>query len=312
MVEISQNISKAAEQLRAGGIVAFATETVYGLGGLAADGKAVARIYDAKGRPEFNPLITHLYSASDAFEHGIATSIAEKLAEAFWPGPMTLILKKRDDSSVSDLACAGLDTIALRVPKHQMARALIQEVGAGIVAPSANKSGRISPTRTAHVASQFDKEIDLILEGGDCQHGLESTIIDVTSHTAIIRRPGPISRTEIEAVIGPLPDAPPTVNDSAPNAPGQLTSHYAPQGTVRLNRTCKQNGAFYIGFGRASDAISDINLSRSGDLIEAAATLFSALHAADAADAKFIDVAPIPNSGLGEAICDRLQRAAAP
>ena len=312
MIEISKDIQKAAECIKAGGIIAFPTETVYGLGGLASMGEAVARIYNAKGRPSFNPLITHVNSSEEAFAHGMKTAQANALANAFWPGPLTLILNKTDHCTVSDLASAGLDSVAIRVPQHNIARDLIDAVGAGLVAPSANKSGRVSPTRISHITKQFTDEIDLIIDGGDCHHGLESTIIDLTQDQPIIRRPGPLSRQVIEDVIGPLDTNAPTINNSAPNAPGQLSSHYAPQGQVRLNRTCAQNGSFFIAFGGAHADRSDFNLSKSGDLIEAAANLFTALHAADTAGAKYIDVAPIPNTGLGEAICDRLARAAAP
>lgn len=311
MARISHDVAEAAALLRAGKIVAFPTETVYGLGGLAADGQAVARIYEAKERPRFNPLIVHLNSAEDAFEYGQANQAAKALAHAFWPGPMTLILPLSGTRNVSGLALAGLKTVALRVPAHPIARALIAQVGAALVAPSANKSGRVSPTQSCHVARQFGDEIDLILEGGICDHGLESIIIDLTTHTPVIRRPGPIARAQIEAVIGPLGDAAP--NSPAPNSPGQLAAHYAPLGRVHLDRTQRRDGAYYIGFGPQADLRGkpDFNLSSKGNLVEAAANLFAALHAADAIGAKLIDIAPIPSEGLGDAICDRLGRAAA-
>ncbi len=312
MIEISKDIGKVANQIKAGKIAAFPTETVYGLGALASNGQAVAKIYSAKGRPSFNPLITHVNSADDAFHHGMPNRWAKALAAAFWPGPMTLILPKRDQSDISDLALAGLSTIALRVPEHSIARALIEAVGAGLVAPSANKSGRVSPTKPAHVANQFTTEFECILDGGDCSHGLESTIIDLTGALPIICRPGPLSRKQIEMITGPVAEAKPIVNDQMPNAPGQLTSHYAPKGKIRLNSTCPQNNSFFIGFGALNAGKVDFNLSPAGDLIEAAANLFSALHAADAAGAKYIDVAPIPLTDIGEAISDRLARAASP
>lgn len=313
MAHITTDIAEAARRLRSGELVAFPTETVYGLGGIASDGEAVAKIYQTKGRPAFNPLITHVGDGDDAFKLGRRTPLAGKLAAAFWPGPLTLILDCLDAEQVSSLARAGLDSLAVRVPAHPLARALLQAAAIPVVAPSANKSGRISPTCSAHVQRQLGGDIDLILEGGDCVCGLESTIIDARGVRPIILRPGPISRADIEAVAGPVDTPLSDVNEVNPAAPGQMLSHYAPNGQVALNQKTPRAGRFYIGFGPDDEQArpSDMNLSPKGDLIEAAARLFSALHAADEAGAAFIDVAPIPNTDLGEAICDRLQRAAA-
>jgi L-threonylcarbamoyladenylate synthase len=304
-------IDAAARILRAGGLVAFPTETVYGLGADATQGEAVARIYAAKGRPAFNPLIAHVATLEQARQIGVFSNLAGRLAEAFWPGPLTLVVPAVVACPVSDLARAGLDSLAIRIPAHSVARALIAAFGRPVVAPSANKSGRVSPTTAAHVREDFDAEIDLVLDGGRTHVGVESTIVSCLDETPRLLRPGGLARDRIEAFLqGSLAAS----DDDAIVAPGMLTSHYAPHATVRLNAIEAREGEAILDFGEpmpvASDAIRR-NLSVRGDLVEAAANLFAHLRALDASGAKTIAVAPIPDEGLGEAINDRLARAAA-
>jgi len=299
-------IARAADILRTGGLVAMPTETVYGLACDASNSDAVARLYAAKGRPRFNPLIAHVTGLDMARRLASFSPLAEKLADAFWPGPLTLVLPKREDAPICDLANAGLETVALRMPRHDAAQALLQAFGAPLVAPSANRSGRISPTTAEHVAEGLGERIDLILDGGSCPVGLESTVIAVDGDQATLLRPGGLDRLEIEAITGPLAQAGQT---HTPASPGMLKSHYAPATPVRLNVSQPEPGDAYLGFG---DMACDLNLSETGDLIEAAARLFAALRELDARRAKAIAIAPIPDEGLGEAINDRLNRAATP
>ncbi len=308
-------IAEAARCLSSGGLVAFPTETVYGLGGDATDGKVVARLYAAKGRPSFNPLIAHVADMAAARELAIFDDAAERLAATFWPGPLTLVLKKRDGCQVAELATAGLDSIAVRVPDHPVARDLLRAFGKPIVAPSANRSGHVSPTTAAHVLADLRGRIDLILDGGPTSVGIESAIVACLDRPMLLR-PGGVSREAIERVLGsPLADAP-EGNAEAPLAPGMLASHYAPHSLLRLNADDVREGEALLAFGPlpagAERALRVLNLSPSGDLVEAAANLFSHLRTLDALKAAKIAVMPIPGEGLGEAINDRLSRAAAP
>ncbi len=300
------DVRKAAEILRGGGLVAFPTETVYGLGADATNDRAVARIYEAKGRPQFNPLIAHVSDVEAAFALAEFSGAAHTLAARFWPGPLTLVLPRKAGCSVSLLASAGLPSIALRVPQHSLALELIRETGRPIVAPSANPSGRISPTTAQHVRDGLGNKVDMILDGGPCAVGLESTIVSLLDDTPRLLRAGGLAREKIEETLGRKLEAP----VAGPlHAPGQLESHYAPRAVMRLNATEWREGEAQLGFG-ALDA--PLNLSRNGDLVEAAANLFSMLHQMDASGSSTIAVARIPETGLGEAINDRLRRAAAP
>ncbi|MBS0532993.1 MAG: threonylcarbamoyl-AMP synthase [Proteobacteria bacterium] len=306
-------IDTAAECLAAGGLVAFPTETVYGLGADATHGEAVARLYAAKGRPAFNPLISHIPDAAAGRRLALFNADAERLAAAFWPGPLTLVLPKRPDCPVSSLALAGLDTIALRVPAHRTATALLTAFGKPVVAPSANRSGHVSPTLAAHVLADLRGRIDLILDDGPCRVGVESTVVALIDEPTLLR-PGGLARTAIEAALGrPLKDAAAHIDEEAPLAPGMLASHYAPNAKLRLNAAAPRPGEALLAFGRAPDFTgTTFNLSPRGDLVEAAANLFSQLRALDAVGAAAVAVMPVPNEGLGEAINDRLARAAAP
>ncbi len=308
-----EQIARAARYLAQGGLAAFPTETVYGLGADASNGLAVAGVYSVKGRPTFNPLIIHLPSAELAFRCGVPTPAAEKLAAAFWPGPLTLVLPLREGAPVEPLALAGLSTIALRVPSHPVALALLREARRPIAAPSANRSGHVSPTSAAHVLAEFGDDVPIILDGGDTEVGLESTIVDLSGPEPILLRPGGVTREAIEQVLGaPLRDKSQS-SSSMPNAPGQLESHYAPAAAVRLGARAVSPVEALLAFGAPLPHDGPmLNLSPSEDLAEAAANLFSYLRRLDAAGAKSIAVMPIPQHGLGEAINDRLARAAAP
>lgn len=305
-------LSRAAELLHAGELVAMPTETVYGLAGDARNDMAVARIFAAKNRPRFNPLIVHLAQVEQVTQLARMTPLAHKLAQAFWPGPLTLVLPLLPASGLSALVTAGLDTVAIRLPAHPVARALLTRFGGPVAAPSANPSGQISPVSTAHVLAGLEGRIAAVVEGGDCAVGLESTILDVTGTVPVLLREGGLPREEIERVLGvpvvmPSPGGPVT-------APGQLRSHYAPRGTLRLNAHSAAPGEVWIGFGPDCPGSHGLTLSVSGNLTEAAAALFHALHRADAlagAEGR-IAVAPVPEAGLGRAINDRLKRAAAP
>ena len=300
--------TEAARLLRAGALVAFPTETVYGLGADATDEDAVARIFAAKQRPRFNPLISHVATAAAAFALGRPTPGAERLAAAHWPGPLTMVLRRRPGCPIAWLASAGLDTVALRVPGSAAARALLAEVGRPVAAPSANRSGRVSPTTAAHVAEELGGRVALILDGGPCPVGLESTVIDLSGDTPRLLRPGAVTREQLEAVLGPVSLA----REGDPiAAPGMLASHYAPQAPVRLDARDRRPGEAFLDFG-ATRPDADADLSPSGDPVQAAAGLFAALRALDRPGIAGIAVAPIPEAGLGAAINDRLRRAAAP
>ena len=300
------DVRQAAEILRGGGLVAFPTETVYGLGADATNDLAVARIYEAKGRPQFNPLIAHVAEVDAALALAEFSEAALALAARFWPGPLTLVLPRKAGCPVSLLASAGLPSIALRVPQHSLALELIRETGRPIVAPSANPSGRISPTTAAHVREGLGTKVDMVLDGGRCAVGLESTIVSLLDDTPRLLRAGGLARDKIEQVLGRSLEA---ALAGPLHAPGQLESHYAPHARLRLNATDWHVGEARLGFG-AVDA--PLNLSPKGDVVEAAANLFSMLHQLDAEGSSTIAVAPIPVIGLGEAINDRLHRAAAP
>ena len=308
--------SAAVRTLRDGGLVAFPTETVYGLGADAANAQAVARLYRAKGRPAFNPLIVHVGDLAAAQRSARFDVTALKLAGAFWPGPLTLVLPKAARCSVADLATAGLDTIALRIPAHPVAHAILREFGGAVVAPSANLSGHVSPTTAAHVQSDLSRRIDLIVDGGPVEVGVESTIVGCFASPTLLR-PGGIPRVDIERVLGCPLGSPDETADGRPPASGMLASHYAPRAHVRLNATSLKCGEALLAFGRIDIAGVDIaaavmNLSERGDLKEAAANLFAMLRALDRPRFSRIAVAPIPERGLGAAINDRLRRAAAP
>lgn len=308
------NIAAAARCLREGGLVAMPTETVYGLAALATSDAAAASIYAAKGRPSFNPLIAHFACGDDAAREAVLDDNAKLLAAAFWPGPLTIVAPAAPGCRVSLLARAGLDTLALRVPGHDIARALIEAVGAPLVAPSANRSGRVSPTTAAHVLADLDGRVDWILDAGASPHGLESTIVGCIDGEVTLLRPGAIVRESLEAVLG-RPIAQAADNPTAPAAPGMLASHYAPRAAVRLNATEVRANEAALDFGGALagfPAKARLDLSPSRDLAEAAAHLFAYLRELDASGAKTIAVASIPERGLGEGINDRLRRAAAP
>jgi len=302
------DIAHAAALLAQGELVAFPTETVYGLGADATNDRAVARVYEVKGRPAFNPLIVHVPTAAEAFRLGSFTPEARRLAEAFWPGPLTIVVLRATDCPVSLLASAGLESIAIRVPSHPVALELLRLVARPVVAPSANPSGRVSPTTAEHVRRHLGNRIAMVLDGGRCRVGVESTVVSFLDPAARILRPGGLARADIERVLG----GPVAVLSHAerPHAPGQLDSHYAPHAELRLNAEAPRQGEAYLGFG--GHAAGDYNLSPSGDLVEAAANLFRLLHDIDASGVARIAVAPIPFHGLGEAINDRLRRAAAP
>ncbi|PYG26865.1 L-threonylcarbamoyladenylate synthase [Pelagimonas varians] len=298
-------LSSAAAILRGGGLVAFPTETVYGLGADACDDHAVARIYAAKGRPSFNPLIVHLPSVAAVKELVEWNDAAERAAQAFWPGPLTLVLPLKPDAGVSKLVTAGLDTLAVRVPSATVAHNLLTEFDGPVAAPSANTSGQISPTRAEHVLGDLSGKIDAVLDGGACAVGLESTILGLAG-TPTLLRPGGVTLDQLTQVLA----APVTIRDDAAeiSAPGQIKSHYAPRARVRLNATSWASGEARLGFGEVD---CDLNLSATADLTQAAANLFEFLHRLDAGHAKIIAVSPIPNTGMGAAINDRLNRAAA-
>ncbi len=304
----------AASCLREGGLVAFPTETVYGLGADATNADAIARLYLAKGRPSFNPLIAHVGTLVAAQKIARFSEGSLKLARAFWPGPLTLVLPKTNDCPVSDLATAGLDTIAVRIPDHPVAREILEAFGKPVVAPSANLSGHVSPTTARHVHDDLSGHIDLIVDGGQVDVGVESTIIGCFG-TPVLLRPGGLPRADIERVLGaPLAQAIETESDDVhPLAPGMLASHYAPRTPVRLRAGHLEPGEVLLAFGpmlSGTDPARALNLSARGDLMEAAANLFSHLRLLDTRDARAIAVMPIPDDGLGEAINDRLRRAA--
>lgn len=304
------SVARAVAMLRAGKVVALPTETVYGLAADASRADAVAAIYRTKGRPDFNPLIVHVPDMATAQRLAIFDESAEKMAAAFWPGPLTLVLPLADGADIAPAVTAGLPTIALRCPAHPVMRAVLQAGRMMLAAPSANRSGAISPTEAAHVAASLGDALELILDGGPCRAGLESTIVALRNFAGVARgwqllRPGPIDPAGIEALLGepPLP-----LTDHAIEAPGQLASHYAPSKPLRLNALEAEPEEWSIGFGALA---GDDTLSASGDLAEAAANLYAALHRADASGRARIAVAPVPTGGMGDAINDRLKRAAA-
>lgn len=291
-------IAEAARLVLAGEPVAVPTETVYGLAADATNAEAVARIYAAKGRPSFNPLIVHVPDLKSAERIGRFDSQARALAEAHWPGPLTLVVPLREDARIASIVTAGLDTIALRVPAHPAMQALLNACGRPLAAPSANASGQISPTRASHVLTSLGGRIPLVIDGGATQRGIESTIVAVADGKVRLLRRGPI---EIEGAT--------EIASTAIEAPGQLASHYAPRKPIRLDAAERNEGEFLIGFGRVQ---GNVSLSEAGDPIEAAARLFDLLHQADAAPEPRIAIAPIPGNGIAAAIRDRLKRAAAP
>ncbi|MBC8158139.1 MAG: threonylcarbamoyl-AMP synthase [Alphaproteobacteria bacterium] len=301
----ADGIQQGASLLRQGRLVAFPTETVYGLGADATDDKAVAAIYAAKDRPDFNPLIVHFTDMDAAAEAVVFDDRAKRVAHAFWPGALTLVLPRTKTCPISLLTSAGLNTLAVRVPSQPVAQALFRAAGLPVAAPSANRSFSVSPTTAQHVIEDLSGRIDLILDGGPCPVGLESTVIDLSTPIPTLLRPGGIATEEIEAVTGPLAAA----GEGAPKSPGMLSRHYAPCRPVRLNATAPRDGEAYLAFGPGF-ANATMNLSERGNLNEAAAAFFAMLRALDRNDFSGIAVAPIPERGLGRAINDRLRRAA--
>lgn len=310
-------IAAAADALREGRLVAFPTETVYGLGGDATNDRAVAAIFELKGRPTFNPLIVHLPELEAARALVEVDARAEALAARFWPGPLTLVLPRRTGCPVSLLASAGLDSLAVRVPAHPIAQALLRACERPLAAPSANRSGKLSPTAAAHVVESFAADpgpLALVLDGGPCRIGVESTVIDLCGDRAALLRPGGVPLEEITALIGAVQDATEGGDPTAPRSPGQLLSHYAPERPLRLGATSVASDEALLAFGPAvpQGAAVTANLSPTGDLTEAAARLFALLRQLDRPGIARIAVMPIPEHGLGRAINDRLRRAAAP
>ncbi|MCW1843840.1 L-threonylcarbamoyladenylate synthase [Prosthecomicrobium hirschii] len=312
-------LEAALAALAEGRLVGLPTETVYGLAADATDGRTVAGIYAAKGRPSFNPLIAHVADLAEAERHGRFGADARRLAEAFWPGPLTLVVPKRPDSTIADLCTAGLETVALRVPATAVARDLIRRFGRPLAAPSANRSGRISPTAAEDVVAELGDRVAVVIDGGRTPVGVESTIVACLDGHVRLLRPGGVPRAAIEAAIGRAldPDDAEGSDPARPLAPGLLVSHYAPNASVRLDAAEVRPGEALLAFGPDAlpgqeRAVARINLSPTGDLAEAAAGLFRALRQLDASGAPTIAVAPIPADGLGEAIRDRLGRAAAP
>jgi L-threonylcarbamoyladenylate synthase len=302
-------ISKAAQLLREGKLVALPTETVYGLGADATNDKAVARIFAAKQRPQFNPLISHVADIEAAFRLGHFSADAESLAAALWPGPLTIVVERRKDCPISLLCSAGLSTVALRIPNHPVAQELLRAVDLPIAAPSANRSGRISPTTADHVRASLGDAVDLIVDGGPCTVGVESTVVRFTGDGPYLLRSGGITRDVLEAVLQ-CHMKEPTRDHGELHSPGLLESHYAPQAPLRLGAAAPESGEAFIGFGPYTNG--PWTLSASGNFQEAAANLFKMLHLVDDSSPERIAVAPIPMTGLGEAINDRLRRAAAP
>ena len=298
-------VAEAAGLIRAGELVAFPTETVYGLGADATSDRAVAAVFEAKGRPRFNPLIVHAAGRTEAETLAVFDDRARRLADRFWPGPLTLVLPRAPESPVSRLASAGLDTLALRWPAHPLAEMLIRAAGRPLVGPSANRSGRLSPTTAAHAAAELGRSAAMVLDGGPCRLGLESAVVRVGDGPAVLLRPGALDAGAIEAEIGPLAEPAPAGGDAPRPAPGMLLRHYAPDSPLRMEAGSARAGEAMLGFGAVE---GDLNLSPSADLGEAAANLFAMLRRLDGRGG--IAVAPIPERGLGRAINDRLRRAA--
>jgi L-threonylcarbamoyladenylate synthase len=307
-----ESINRAAQALARGEIVAFPTETVYGLGANALDAPAIAKVFAAKDRPRFNPLIVHVLGLEEAESYAAVNDTARKLIRAFWPGPLSLVLPRKGGSAIADLVSAGLDTIALRAPNHPGARALLEAARLPIAAPSANRSGRISPTTAAHVEAELGNLPAMILDGGPCSLGLESAVLGIDGDDVTLLRLGALPREAIEKVLGRKLASPEP--DSHVSSPGQLATHYAPLTPLRLNARSAKRGEALLAFGpQVPDfAGPSLNLSPRGDLIEAAANFFAALRTLDEAGVEAIAVMPIPAHGLGEAINDRLQRASSP
>lgn len=307
-----ESLAQAAALIRAGKLVAFPTETVYGLGADATDERAIAAIYAAKGRPQFNPLIVHVADAKDVGHFVVWNETAEKLAARFWPGPLTFVLPRAHHSPISLLASAGLETIAIRCPAHPIAQQLIRLAGHPLAAPSANASGKLSPTQAGHVAESLGEAVDLILDGGPCVVGLESTVLDLTTDKPTLLRHGGVTKEMLRNFLGcEIADA--LHNNTAPKSPGMLLSHYAPNLPLRMEATEAGANEAFLTYGDDSNMKGGafrLNLSPNGDLIEAAANLFSSLRALDSPDFSGIAVMPIPQEGLGAAINDRLARAA--
>lgn len=310
------DLAEAGRLLAEGKLVAFPTETVYGLGADATDARAIARLYAAKGRPQFNPLIAHVPTLRDAQQLADLPPPAIMLAEAFWPGPLTLVVPATPGCPVSELARAGLPSLAIRVPDHPVAQAVLTAAGRPIAAPSANRSGHVSPSEAEHVASDLDGIIDAIVDGGACPIGVESTILGCLDDTVTLLRPGGLARETIETVLGQRLETAGLTDADAPLAPGQLSSHYAPAHRLRLDADVVKPDEACLAFGPQAPAgatpAHTLNLSPRGDAAEAAANLYSYLRRLDALAVTGIAVAPIPSQGLGEAIRDRLARAAAP
>lgn len=303
-----ENIIQAAALIKSGKLVAFPTETVYGLGANVYDAHAVAGIFAAKGRPTFNPLISHIADPEELAGYAEADSRALFLAQKFWPGPLTFVLRRKDENPALDLVCAGLKTITVRCPSHPVARALIRQSGVPIAAPSANRSQTISPTTADAVYDSLGDKVDMILDGGACAVGVESTILDLTTPQAVLLRAGGVTKEELEQALNEtvqISDG----NPNRPTSPGQLLKHYAPTKTLRINATSREPGELFIGFG-AGYEWADLNLSPTGDLREAAANLFAYMRQADK-DTRFsrMAMAPIPQRGMGLAINDRIRRA---
>nr|WP_295107741.1 L-threonylcarbamoyladenylate synthase [uncultured Caulobacter sp.] len=301
-----EEITAAADALRAGGLVLLPTETVYGLGADASNPAAVAAIFEAKGRPRFNPLIAHVADLETAARIADLDERAYALAREFWPGPLTIVAPIKNTSAVCDLARAGLDTVAIRVPGHPVSHAVLEAFGGAVVAPSANRSGRPSPTTYADAVSETGDKAAAALDGGPCAVGLESTVVSVLDGQPRLLRPGAVTRVQLQQIVGPLAEA----DDDAKRSPGRLALHYAPDAPVRINAKAPEAGEAYLAFGDWPESAQVFNLSPSGDLAEAAANLFAYLRAADRIRPSAIAVAPIPEDGLGEAINDRLRRAA--
>lgn len=302
-----ETTEEAAALLRAGALVSFPTETVYGLGANALDDTAVAGIYAAKNRPSFNPLIVHVPDIETARRDAHFSDLAERVAAALWPGPLSLVLPRTKDCPLSKLVSAGLDTVAIRVPASAPARRLLVAARVPVAGPSANKSGQLSPTEARHVADGFGDEVALVLDGGACVVGLESTVLDLSTETPTLLRAGGVTHEALEEVIA-APVAVAGVDDTAPKSPGMMSRHYAPRTPLRMNASEVKRGEALLGFGGSKGAVED--LSPAGDLVEAAANLFRMLHELDGGGYAGIAVAPIPESGLGRAINDRLRRAA--
>jgi L-threonylcarbamoyladenylate synthase len=305
-------IGDAARALRSGKLVAFPTETVYGLGGDATSDRAVAAIFAAKGRPSFNPLIVHVSNISSAAQFADLSAKAQAVARRFWPGPLTLVLPRRRDCRISLLATAGLDSVAIRVPAHQIAQTLLMMAGLPLAAPSANPSGRLSPTTADHVLAELGDKAEFVIDGGPCQVGVESTVLSLRDDQPRILRPGAVTAEALSELLKePVPVETGAEDAAAPRSPGRLVSHYAPSLPVRLNATAAEPGEALLGFGPSAPKEA-FNLSSAGDLQEAAANLFAMLRRLDDPQYRAIAVMPVPETGLGTAINDRLRRAAAP